>query len=256
MMEEFEVTKVDSGGAEAGKVMVATEAPLTVVIGDKELTTLICTPSDLYDLILGFIFGLGLIKSPNDLKVTIDETIATAYVTLKSESFSDDLVFKRVYTSGCGRGIFLTTARDALSQKEVVSDLKISAPALSRLMNAFKANSALHAKTRGVHSAALSHGQELDIFMDDIGRHNAIDKVIGAALKLGFDMTNSILLTSGRITSEVIFKMERASIPIVASKSAPTDQAIRLGQKFNITVVGAVRGEKMNIYSMGSRIVV
>ncbi|MDI6799953.1 MAG: formate dehydrogenase accessory sulfurtransferase FdhD [Actinomycetota bacterium] len=252
---EFEVKTIDENGVGAATVKVAVEAPLTIFLDERELVTMLCTPTDLDDLVRGFIFGLGIVKGAADIKkISIDAERSSAYVTLSGQGPSDDIVFKRVYTSGCGRGIFLTTAADALSQREVASDLKISASVISSLMTEFKGESSLHTQTRGVHSAALSLGRKLDIFMDDIGRHNAIDKVIGAGLAVGASFANAILLTSGRITSEVIMKMERANIPIVASKSAPTDQAIKLGRKLNIALVGAVRGKRMNIYSADSRI--
>jgi FdhD protein len=123
-------------------------------------------------------------------------------------------------------------------------------------MNLFQHRSDTFRSTGGVHSAALCDKKNLNIFCEDIGRHNAIDKIFGRCLWEGISTTNQFILTSGRVSSEIVIKMARSNIPVLASKSAPTGTAIRLAETLGITLIGFVRGTRMNVYSNHQRITV
>ena len=103
-------------------------------------------------------------------------------------------------------------------------------------------------------TAAVADLKEILIFREDIGRHNAVDKVIGSALSKGILLEDKILFSTGRISSEIIFKTQKCKIPAIASRSAPTNQAVKLAKDLNITLVGFARGNRMNIYSNEERI--
>jgi len=118
----------------------------------------------------------------------------------------------------------------------------------------FSKSSELFTETGGVHSAAISDGKEILVFREDIGRHNAVDKVIGSLVLAGITLSDKILLTSGRISSEIITKVIYAGVPVIISKSAPTQKAIEYAIKENITLIGFARGNSFNIYSNSHRI--
>ncbi|MBM4272750.1 MAG: hypothetical protein FJ139_11440 [Deltaproteobacteria bacterium] len=118
-----------------------------------------------------------------------------------------------------------------------------------------EAGSLEHKETRGVHSSALADGNEILIFRDDIGRHNAIDKVIGEALCRGFELEDKLILTSGRISSEILSKALRCRIPVIVAAGAPTNQAVKMAKNVNLTVAGLARGNIMCIFSGEERIV-
>ncbi len=125
-------------------------------------------------------------------------------------------------------------------------------------MKEFQSISEIFNLTGGVHSSALVHEEKIIAFMEDIGRHNAIDKVIGCMLinnHTKSEFSNKILLTSGRISSEILNKIIMSKIPVVISRSAPTDRAIEICRQKNITLVGFARANKMNIYSGNNRII-
>jgi len=166
------------------------------------------------------------------------------------------LVFKRLYTSGCGRGTLFYNAIDIMYKSKIVSDLRIKSTQISALMKDFKKRSRIYLKTGGIHSAALLDEKNIIVFREDIGRHNAIDKVIGGMILKNIPLDNKILATSGRISSEVLLKVRKCNIPIVISKSAPTNQAVRLAREMGITLIGFARGARMNIYSREERIVI
>jgi len=101
----------------------------------------------------------------------------------------------------------------------------------------------------GVHSCALCSQDEIIIFEEDIGRHNALDKILGRALLQDIDLSDKIILTSGRISSEILIKVGKRAIPVLISRAAPTNLAIEMARELNITLIGFARGEKLNIYS-------
>jgi FdhD protein len=118
----------------------------------------------------------------------------------------------------------------------------------------FQKQSDLFLATGGVHSCALCDMENLICFMEDIGRHNAFDKVLGFALTGGVDLTRTFLLTSGRVPSDMMTKAVRARIPVIISHSAPTDSAIDMALKYNVTLSGFARGTRMNVYSAVHRV--
>ena len=121
-------------------------------------------------------------------------------------------------------------------------------------MKEFQHNSEVFKLTGGVHSAALCDKENILMFSEDIGRHNAIDKILGQCFWEGIPTENRVVLTSGRISSEILSKMAKRGIPIVVSRSAPTDLAIRTAENLGITLIGFVRGKRMNIYANDWRI--
>jgi FdhD protein len=163
-------------------------------------------------------------------------------------------MFKRIITSGCGRGASFYSAADAASQK-VESQMKIPADNVFNLVRTFQHRSQVYRETGGVHSAALCNTERILVFNEDIGRHNAIDKVFGQCILQDIPTDNHLIITSGRISSEILLKVSKRQIPILISKSAPTNMGVRLAEELGITLIGFVRGKRMNVYSNGWRVV-
>ncbi|MFH1230676.1 MAG: formate dehydrogenase accessory sulfurtransferase FdhD [Planctomycetota bacterium] len=255
-METFIITKIKDNTKEIIEDLVAEEVPFTLNLAKKEFVTLLCSPFDLEDLVRGFLFTSGLIKKADEIKnIVLNEQQWVAYIELANGVECGDLLFKRLYTSGCGRGTLFYNAVDIMHRLKITSDFKIRSDYTIALMADFQKRSQIYFKTGGVHSAALADEKSILIFREDIGRHNAIDKVIGHAVLANNTFENKILLTSGRISSEVLFKVKKCGVPIVISRSAPTNQGIRLSKDFGITLVGFARGNRMNVYSGEKRII-
>lgn len=255
-MEKFKILKINSGSRDDVEDVVAEEVPFTVNLDEKELVTLLCMPSDLEELALGLLFTSGLIKQARDVKkIIINREQWVAYAELVNPDMAKELVFKRLYTSGCGRGILFYSPQDLINKAKVISDFKIEAQKVNSLVTDFQKKSEAFLKTGGVHSAGLADKDGILIFKEDIGRHNAVDKVIGCALKGGCGFENKILISSGRVSSEILFKSQKCRVPLVVSQSAPTNQAVRLARDMQITLVGFARGSRMNIYSAEQRII-
>jgi len=163
-------------------------------------------------------------------------------------------LLKNMYLSSCGICSFIMPA-PLSSLGKINSSLKVKRKVLFGAMEEFEEKSHLFKTTGGNHSCALYNGEKLEVFAEDIGRHNAVDKVIGKCFLQGIETKGKTLLLSGRISWEILTKAAIAAIPLVASPSAPTSLAIHLAKKLNVTVVGFLRKERMNVYTHTWRVI-
>ncbi|MDB4349318.1 formate dehydrogenase accessory sulfurtransferase FdhD [Omnitrophica bacterium] len=254
-MAKINILKIDSEQRKKAEDIVTDEVPLTIHLNGEELLTLLCSPEDLKELCAGLLYSTGLIRSAKEIRnIIIDRQNWTSSIETKAKDLTSKLMFKRLYTPGCGKGILFYNPMDAVHKKKMINGLKIPSGKVLKLMDSFQRSSVSFKETGGVHSAALSEGDNILIFKEDIGRHNALDKVIGEALIKGLNMEGAIALTTGRISSEIISKIERMRAHILISRSAPTDQAVKLAEGLNLTLIGFARGERMNVYTAKERI--
>ncbi len=255
-MIPYTITRYRNAKLYAEETVVAVEIPLTFVVNDHEVATLMCTPSHLKAYAYGFLFTSGLIKSAQDiLDYACDEK--RWRVDIQVKNFIDpDLMGQRVYTSGCGKGVMYTSMMELSSRHPIESRVRVNGEAIIAAIHWLQRCSELHSQTGGVHSAAVSMKGELPQFhIDDIGRHNAVDKIIGTLLLNQTDTTQLVLLTTGRISSEILHKARRMSIPIVASRGAPTHQSILLAREMGITLAGFVRPTNFALFTHPQRII-
>lgn len=255
-IEKIPVLRITEDGGSNIEDIVAREFPLTIIFNNQELVTLLCSPRDLNYLAIGFLFSEGLIGSKEEIrKITVDEQRGIARVeTNEDKARANELVFKRFITSGCGRGASFYSAADVQDQIKVESRTQISAPKVLSLVKEFQLSSQLYRNTGGVHSAALCDTSHIIIFKEDIGRHNAIDKIFGECLLKDIATDERMVITSGRISSEILLKVAKRNIPILISKSAPTDLGVKLADQLGITLLGFVRGKRFNAYTNDWRI--
>ncbi|MDP2729495.1 MAG: formate dehydrogenase accessory sulfurtransferase FdhD [Dehalococcoidales bacterium] len=237
--------------------VVARESPLTIILNNQELVTLLCSPKDLDYLAVGFLFSEGLLESKEEVKkITVDEQRGIARIeTGEDKALANELIFKRFITSGCGRGASFYSAADTQKQTRVESGMKISTGEILSLVRDFQHHSEVYRATGGVHSAALCDNRNILVFKEDIGRHNAIDKIFGECLLKDIPTGERVIITSGRISSEILLKVARRSIPVIVSKSAPTNLGVKLANDLGITLLGFARGKRLNAYTYDWRIV-
>jgi FdhD protein len=255
-MENMNVIIIDKEERKSADIPVSQEVPLTIEVNDKELATLLSSPEHIENLVTGFLYTSGIIQNLSQLKsIILDEERWKVNVTIEGEGFADDMVFKRIYTSGCGKGVIFSNPLDLINRVQIISDFKVESTVIREFMKTFQKNSEEHRMTHGIHSAALASDKEILIFRDDIGRHNAIDKVVGFALTNNIGFADKLLLTSGRISSEILSKALRCRMPVIAAIGAPTNQAVKLARQVGLTIVGLVRGPKMIVFSGEERII-
>ncbi len=254
-IEKFPVLRLTREGEGSIEEVVAREFPVTIILNDQELVTLLCSPADLKYLAVGFLYSEGLLENKDEIKKILvdDERGVVRVETVEEKQLPQDVLFKRIISTGCGRGASFYSTADAASQK-VESRMEISTDEVFALVNEFQHGSQLYLATHGVHSAALCDRKSILIFSEDIGRHNAIDKIFGKCLLENIPTDNRVVITSGRITSEILHKVARRGIPIIISISAPTNLGVRIAGSLGITLIGLVRGRRMNVYTSDWRI--
>lgn len=224
---------------------VVSEQPLTIHINGERFLTLLCTPVQLEPLVLGYLWMEKVIAGLDEVTaLEVSVVDGRADVTL---SHAVTLPTERILTSGCGGGI--TFRIDHRLFPRLRSSLKVRPEQLSaRMKDLFEA--AVHYKrSRGIHGAALADGERLLVMAEDVGRHNAVDKVKGEALLRGIPTEDRILLSTGRVSSEMLLKAARMGVPLVASRTSPTEMAVALAEQLNVTVCGYVRGDGLNLYA-------
>lgn len=251
MEREIEILRFYEEKQTPLKDSVARELPLTIILNDLELATLLCSPNDLKYLAVGFLYSEGLIVSKEEIKrINLDEQVGVARIeTTESRDLEQNFFHKRVITTGCGKAIAFYNEADINGINRVDSNLQLSPLDVLYIMKDFQRRSEVYRATGGVHSAALCDTENVLVFGEDIGRHNAIDKIFGKCLLEDIPTSDRIVLTSGRISSEILFKVAKRDIPVIVSKSAPTDLGITVARELGITLIGFVRGKRMNVYA-------
>jgi FdhD protein len=256
-VEKVPILRLTEAGKSSTDDVVVREFPLTIVLNNEELVTLLCSPKNLDYLAVGFLYSEGLLKGKDDIKkITVDDRRGVVRVETEEESKqAGELLFKRLITSGCGRGASFYSAADVGRQLKVESQVRISALEVLELAKEFQHHSEIYSATHGVHSAALCDTKNILVFSEDIGRHNAIDKIFGECILKDIPTDDHMIITSGRISSEILLKVAKRNIPLLVSKSAPTDLGVKLANDLGITLIGFVRGKRMNVYSNDWRVV-
>ena len=230
---------------------IVTETPITILLNDLELATIICTPESILDLVTRFLFTERLIKKKEDM-IETEYDKESSIVKVTTKNLIDpvkDLRNTRFITPGCVSPGSFYNASDSVLCKKVESILYVSPEEIIKITKQAQKKSVLFNETGGVHSAALYYGSKLIFFIEDIGRHNALDKIFGRCILNGINLDDKIILTSGRISSAVILKIIKAPVPILISRSAPTAAAVDLAKEFGITLIGFARSTRFNVYS-------
>ncbi|MBI4620671.1 MAG: formate dehydrogenase accessory sulfurtransferase FdhD [Desulfobacterales bacterium] len=249
--ERLEIISYSKGSFSGAKKSIIREIPLTIFLNGIEIVTLLCISEHLKELAVGFLKSEGMLNSPDEIRsVSLDEERGIVEIaTQRPNPISEKLFMKRTITSGCGKGSSFYSVMDSIHCKKINSQLKISAKQVLSLMKKLHSLSDLYKSTGGVHSSALATPDRILIFREDIGRHNAVDKINGECLLKSINLDDKILLTTGRVTSEILIKTGKMGIPILLSRSASTNLAVSMAKEMGITAVGYVRGGNFTIYS-------
>lgn len=225
---------------------VITETPLRIFTNGKEFATIICTPQDLTELAFGYLYSEGIIERREDISsFSLDNEKGIINVELITPSSpQNERRPKKSITPECSFQIAPENRTGKINSRVVLTPQDVR-----KLVIKANSSSHLYKKTGGVHSAALCTEKDIILFYEDIGRHNAIDKILGRCLLESIPTRDRIMITSGRVSSAIISKVIKAEIPVLISSSAPTDESIEIARKSGVTLIGFVRGQRFNIYS-------
>lgn len=233
------------------------EKPLTVFYNDGEIVTLLTSGDHIEELAVGFLVSEGVLDSSSKLKsVDVDPEGSKVFIAGDSEIDESGGPIRRILTSGCGKGtVFYESIEDIrLGRSRIKSDLSIPPQRIVDWMRKLTRGELPEELSRGVHACLLVSPDDSYLLREDVGRHNALDKIIGRAYLDRQDLSHTMLFTTGRLTSEVVLKVHRVGIPAVLSRSAATDLSEQLARQIDLTLVGYVRGERFVIYAGADRI--
>ncbi len=241
-------------GTRRGRGMPA-ERAVTIHMNNVEIATTQATPADLEELAAGFLVSEGLLSDRDAfVGIDVDHKRGMVYVTT-GEAVPDDIVYRRRYiTAGCGKGITFASVGHTLGLEAVRHEGTVSSEELYDLMGQMARESSLYRETGGVHACALAHDGHVQIVREDVGRHNAVDKVLGRAWLDRVETEGGVLLTTGRISYEMAVKAAKAKVPVVASRTAVTELAAEVAATVGLTLVGYARGGKLTVYTNPDRV--
>ncbi|MGQ9721417.1 MAG: formate dehydrogenase accessory sulfurtransferase FdhD [Candidatus Jordarchaeum sp.] len=254
------ITRLKSGEVSETQDKVVRENILIIRVNSRQVVGVVYLPGEERELVFGHLFTTGVIENPNEVQ---DYTYSnyTANITLKEGIDIEDrlatcITGRRLVTSACGPPEYFIQLKQGLGIPKVMSDLRVKSDVILSSAKIMNDEAMIFRETGGTHAAALFSEQgDLMYLSEDVGRHNAVDKVIGAAILSGKSFDKSFLMSTGRQTVDMVVKVARASIPIVASLSAATDSGVSAAESTNITLIGFTRGKRMNIYTNPQRVI-
>lgn len=233
---------------------VATEVPLTIIANDKEIATLLVTPQHIKELVCGYLFTSGFINDSSEMSnFWLDNQKWIACVDLPQPP-DMSITQKRLYTASCGKCAMYTNTNELSMRQKLINDVKVDKERIFELIQKLEKGSEIFTMTGAVHTSILS-SNDTEYCIDDIARHNSVDKVIGKALLEKKNLGSFVLARTGRTSSEIVYKVRRSGIPLTISRGAPTHQAIHLCREMGITLVGFARNRAFNIYANPERII-
>lgn len=235
---------------------VITEAEISLYLNGEFFQTMYCTPKHLEELIMGNLYTQGRIQGPDELlKLDIKPVsrdglvLFDVFATVKpSQALADSRKIETKVITTSGASAPLLPGKASLVKADI--DLELDMRQIMAVTATFQDTSALFARTGGNHACALIEDGEMVSFMEDIGRHNALDKLIGKALMEQKDLSRCLILLSGRMASEMTRKVLSTPVSALLSRSAPTDRSVRLAEENNLTMIGFIRGDRLNIYHL------
>ncbi len=258
VIERRPITRIEGGSRYSTEDTIVAETPLTVILNGEELATIVCSPYAHKELVVGFLAGEGLVKGADDIKDFFyreNQEVVWVETDLPSSEEQGNIL-KRNFASCCGKGRPTFYFRNDSSQiTPVRSEKTFLQEMVLGLSRQLEDGSNTFRLTGGVHSAALGGDEGTVARYEDIGRHNALDRILGYVILKGIPTNDKAVVLSGRISSEMLIKAARIGVPLVISRSAPTGLAIDLAEDLGITVAGFARGDRMNLYSHPERII-
>lgn len=249
------VTGIDQSGAPM-TTNVVTERPLTLFLNGREILTLM-TIGDYPDLLaVGYLRNQNMLHDDDEITaIDYDDDIDTVVVRTKRETNYEDKLKKKLQTSGCAQGTVFGDLVEDLDAVTLDPEARIKASWLYELTKAINTTPSLYLKAGAIHGCVLCQENKPLVYMEDVGRHNAVDKIAGYMFLNGISGADKIFYTTGRLTSEMVIKTINMGLPILASRSGFTAWGVELAQKYNLTLIGRAKGKRFVVLSGPERVV-
>ncbi|MBI4595688.1 MAG: formate dehydrogenase accessory sulfurtransferase FdhD [Candidatus Tectomicrobia bacterium] len=226
------------------------EEPVQILYNGHEAATLLCTPLELVDLAVGWLYAQGLIENWEEIHtIGLCEDKSQVFARTNYDRWLEKRGWQKALSSGCGGGAMLvSTLKETI--KPVTCSLSIDKEEIRRTMREMLERAEMYKSIGGMHSSALANGKEGILYLsEDIGRHNAVDKVIGKGIINHLNFSDYYLLTTGRISAEIVLKAVRASIAVIASLSIASSLAFDIASLAGITLIGRALSKSPVVYA-------
>ncbi len=246
-VEKVNCRKFSNGKWNSAKVSVPKEIELSINVNQKRFVSILSTPIKTEYLVIGFLYSEGIISNLDNIEsITINEEQSSVDVCLKNKKA---MPAEKIFASGFGKGVIFKT-----DGKKIKSDLSVQSEQILLLMEQLNKQMEIYQVSGGVHASALADKASLISIAEDIGRHNTLDKIQGECLKKSIATKDKIILTTGRISTEMLLKSSKMEIPIVISMKSPTGNAVSLAEHLDITLVGHAKRNSFIVYTHCKRI--
>lgn len=243
------VIAIDEYGLER-ESWIAAEQALTVYVDKREIVTLMTLGSNPELLVLGFLKNQGFIESLHDIKAVqvLWDIEAAAVTTFHGVEGWEEKLEKRTVTTGCGQGTVFGRIMEQLDNIKV-SPLRLSQSSIYALLENLNKHNEVYRRAGAVHGCALCHGESIEFFTEDVGRHNAVDAISGHMWMNDLQGAGKIFYTTGRLTSEMVIKVAQMGIPVLLSRSGVTQRGLELAKKIGITMIARAKGKHFLVYN-------
>lgn len=235
---------------------VAVEVPVNIFVGGEHFVTLLALPEFMEELGVGHLFSEGVVKSVSDVSdVRVEDN--NVYLSIKEGAVRVKASrVLRLITTACGSSSDYLKLLDSMDKPLVVSDAEVLGKDVLKMRNLLTENTVVFKRTGGTHGAGVfTLDGELIACAEDVGRHNAVDKVVGICALKGVDFSRAVIFSTGRMSAEMVLKAARVGIPIVASLSAPLNSGVIFADRSGVTLICFVRGHRFNIYTHENRVI-
>jgi FdhD protein len=258
--ETVTVRKIDlaSHKDEVTSDQAAVETPITIHVNKEPVATLFATPDAQAELAIGYLLGEGILRSYSDIEdIACSDTTTSVHVRTKprAQVRTEEAKVIRLLTTACGSSEDFHRLLDRIDKPLVKSRLRVSASAIASMMVRFNEHSREFRRIGSFQYAAAFLEEEMRVFFEDVGRHNAIDKTVGRIIRTGLDPSKVVLVGSGRQSAAEVIKAARVGIPITISIRGPIYSGVLAAKKTGITLCCYAKGSRMNIYSGFERII-
>ncbi|MEW6352317.1 MAG: formate dehydrogenase accessory sulfurtransferase FdhD [Thermodesulfobacteriota bacterium] len=234
-------------------ISLAREVPYTLFVNDHEILSIATLPSYLAELFTGFLVSEGVLESPDEIEeCDVDHgSKLVRFEIAVPEQRLEAVLRQGMLTSGCAGGMVYSVQTGVLPRTEPRVPLRLRCEAILDRMRELDRFPGIYKVTRGVHASSVATPEQTIIILEDLGRHNAVDKIVGYCFLNRVETSDKLLLTTGRVTSEVLTKAGRSKFPIVVSRSSASSMAVAMAENVRVDVVTYVRGNRFNYFSFG-----
>ena len=251
---EITAQRFSKNKLETTVISLAKESPYTLFVNDREILSIATLPTHLKELFVGFLVSEGVLLRPEEiLECAVDHSarIVRVEVAVPPDRLAG-LEKKGMLTSGCAGGVIFSVEAAFARPEKIRKPLKVLCSTIMQRMKELDRYPGLYGVTRGVHASSLADAEQTLMVLEDLGRHNAVDKIAGYCFLNHIKTSDKLLLTTGRITSEVLIKAARSNFPVIISRSSASSVAIATAKQQQIDVATYVRAGRFNYFSHGA----